>query len=60
MPLSGKGGLVMYWIWDNYHEEWYCVQFEDFEDAEREMEYLIKKRKAKDLPYDFDIYKKIT
>lgn len=50
----------MYWIWDNYHEEWYCVQFEDFEDAEREMEYLISKRKAKGLPYDFDIFKKIT
>ena len=44
----------MYWIWDNYHEEWYCVQFEEFEDAEREMEYLISKRKAKGLPYDFD------
>ena len=50
----------MYYIYDNYHEEWYEVSFVEFEDAEIEMEYLIRKRKAKDLPYDFDIYQKIT
>ena len=50
----------MYYIYDNYHEEWYDTAFAEFEDAEREMEYLIKNREAKDLPYDFDIYKKIT
>lgn len=50
----------MYWIWDNYHEEWYCVHFVDFEDAEQEMERLIRQRKAEGLPYDFDIFEKIT
>jgi len=50
----------MYFIYDNYHEEWHEVSFANFEDAEREMEYLIKKRKEKGLPYDFDIYEKIT
>ena len=50
----------MYYIYDNYHEEFYAVSFAEFEDAEIEMEYLIKKRKAKDLPYDYDIYQKIT
>ena len=50
----------MYWIWDNYHEEWYSVQFSTYEEAETEMEYLINKRKAKGLPYDFDIFVKLT
>ena len=50
----------MYYIWDNYFEEWYEVSFTEFEMAELEMEYLIKKRKAKDIPYDFDIYQKVT
>lgn len=52
--------MLVYYIYDNYHEEFYWVSFAEFEDAEIEMEYLIKKRKAKDLPYDFDIYQKIT
>lgn len=50
----------MYYIYDNYNEEWYSVAFADFEAAEIEMECLIKHFKAKDLPYDFDIYLKIT
>ena len=57
---GSKQENAMYYIYDNYHEEWWSVAFTDFEDAEIEMEYLIKKRKSKDLPYDFDIYKKIT
>lgn len=50
----------MYYIYDNYHEEWYSVAFMEFEDAEREMEHLINHRRSKGLPYDFDIYQKIT
>lgn len=50
----------MYYIYDNYHEEWFEQSFEEYEDAKITMEYLIKKRKAKDLPFDFDIYQKIT
>ncbi len=50
----------MYYIYDNYHEEWYCVSFYDFEDAETEMERLIEDRKRNNLSYDFDIYQKIT
>ena len=50
----------MYYIYDSYHEEWYSMTFFEFEDAEKEMEELIMERKAKDFPYDFDIYQKIT
>lgn len=51
---------VMYYIYDNYHEEWYSVAFADFEMAEEEMETLIEYRKQHNASYDFDIYKKIT
>lgn len=50
----------MYYIYDLYFEEWYHTSFSDFEDAEREMMILIKRRKENNLPYDFDIYQKIT
>lgn len=50
----------VYYIYDNYDEEFYSVSFADFEDAEREMEYLQSKRDAKGIPHDFDIFKKIT
>ena len=50
----------MYYIYDNYHEEWYSVAFADFEMAEEEMETLIEYRKQHNAPYDFDIYQKIT
>ncbi len=50
----------MYYIYDNYHEEWHDTSFAELEDAEMEMEYLIKKRMEADLPYDFDIYEKVT
>lgn len=49
-----------YYIYDNYNEEFYSTSFAEFEDAEREMEYLKKKREAKGLEADFDIYEKIT
>ena len=39
---------TMYYIYDNYHEEWYGTAFAEFEDAEREMFYLIEKRKSKE------------
>lgn len=50
----------MYYIYDNYHEKWHGISFAEFEDAEKEMENLIKERKTKGLSYDFDIYEKIT
>lgn len=50
----------VYYIYDNYYEEFYSVHFAEFEDAEREMEYLQRKRDAKGLPHDFDIFEKIT
>lgn len=50
----------MYYIYDNYHEEWYYIAFADFEDAEKEMERLIEDRKSRNLSYDFDIYEKVT
>jgi len=50
----------MYYIYDTYHEEWYYISFADFEEAEKEMERLIKEKKQKGLPYDYDIYQKIT
>lgn len=49
-----------YYIYDNYNEEFYSTSFAEFEDAEIEMEYLKKKREAKGLQADLDIYKKIT
>ena len=51
---------AMYYIYDNYHEEWYSVAFADFEMAEEEMETLIEYRKQHNISYDFDIYQKIT
>lgn len=50
----------MYYIYDNYHDEWYDIAFETKEDAEKEMNRLILKCKRKGLSYDFDIYQKIT
>lgn len=49
-----------YYIYDNFHEEFYSTSFAEFEYAEIEMEYLKKKREADGLPSDFDIYEKIT
>ena len=50
----------MYYIYDLYNEEWYGISFFDFEDAEKEMKELIADRQERNLPYDFDIYQKIT
>ena len=50
----------MYYIYDNYNEEWYALSFFEFEDAEKEMNRLIAILQENDLPYDFDIYQKIT
>lgn len=50
----------MFFIYDNFNEEWYGVSFAEFEDAEAEMEYLKRKRESKGLPCDFDIYEKHT
>ena len=50
----------MYYIYDNYHEEWFEISFAEFEDAERTMQRLINSRKEEGLPFDFDIYEKIT
>ena len=63
IATSIQGGIDMectYYIYDNYNEEFYSVAFAVYEDAENEMEYLIKKRNADGLPYDYDIYRKIT
>lgn len=60
---TGKDWMKMgspYYIYDNYNEEFYSTSFAEFEDAEREMEYLKKKREADGLTADFDIYEKIT
>ena len=35
--LIYRKGNAMYYIYDNYHEEWYSVAFADFEMAEEEM-----------------------
>ena len=51
---------MMYYIYDNYYEEWHARLFAEFEDAEKEMQDLIENRKERNLPYDFDIYQKIT
>ena len=53
-------GVCNYRIWDDYNEEWHPTSYAFFEDAETAMESLIKDRKDHDLPYDFDIYEKIT
>ena len=50
----------MYYIYDNYVEEWHSVAFAYFEDAEEEMDKMIEMCKQEDAPYDFDIYEKIT
>ena len=50
----------MYYIYDLYYEEWHSIAFAEFEDAEKEMFDLIENRKERNLPYDFDIYLKIT
>lgn len=50
----------MYYIYDNYHEEWCETAYPKLDEAEKAMEYMIEKRKEKGLPYDFDIYEKVT
>lgn len=50
----------MFYIYDNYNEEWIPIGFAYFEDADKEMQILIRSRQEKNLPYDFDIYEKIT
>lgn len=50
----------MYYIWDNYNEQWVPIGFWSFEEAEKYMYTLINARKEQGLSYDYDIYEKIT
>lgn len=50
----------MYYIYDNYNEEWCATAFADFEMAEKYMEYLMENINEEDYPNAFDIYEKIT
>ncbi len=50
----------MYYIWDNVYSTWIDDYFEKYEQAESEKKMLIEERKAQGLPYDYDIFQKLT
>ena len=47
--VEKRKGMKMYYIYDNYHEEWYSVAFADFEMAEEEMAALLADNKLAEL-----------